>query len=102
MKRLTRAGIIFFLAAFISAPALAAPEDEPEFMAMTGDLIIARPLGMAITAIGAAVFVVSLPFTALGGNIDRSADTLVTNPAAETFMRCLGCKTSRNFRPGAN
>ena len=98
MKRLTRAVIILFLAAFISAPALAAPEDEPGFMAMSGDLLFARPLGMAITAIGAAVFVVSLPFTALGGGIDRSADTLVVGPAAETFMRCLGCKTSRNFR----
>ncbi len=98
MKRLTRAVIILFLAAFISAPALAAPEDEPGFMAMSGDLLLARPLGIAITAIGAAVFVVSLPFTALGGSIDRSADTLVAGPAAETFMRCLGCKTSRHFR----
>ncbi|MCZ6711726.1 MAG: hypothetical protein O7B25_15285 [Gammaproteobacteria bacterium] len=102
MKRLTRAVIVLFLATFISTPALAAPEDEPGYKAMTGDLIVARPLGMAFTAIGAAIFVVSLPFTALAGNIDRSADVLVTKPAAETFMRCLGCKTSGSFRAGAN
>ena len=94
MKRLTRAVLFLSLAFCMSAPALAGPEDEPSAMAMTGDLVVARPLGAAITVVGAAVFLASLPFSALGGNVAQSADTLVTGPASETFMRCLGCKSS--------
>ena len=101
MKRLMRAVLFLSLAWGVSAPALAGPEDEPTAMAMTGDLVVARPLGIAITAIGAAVFVVSLPFTALGGNVSQSADTLVTGPAREAFVRCLGCKSSGRYEaPG--
>ncbi len=102
MKRLTRALLLLSLAIFISVPVLAAPADEPTALAMTGDLIVARPLGVAITAIGTVIFLASLPFTALGGNVGRSADALVTKPAAETFMRCLGCRTAGHFRAPAN
>lgn len=41
---------------------------NPGIYAMIGDLVIARPLLAGITAVGAAAFVVSLPFTALAGN----------------------------------
>ena len=64
---------------------------------MTGDAVVARPFGVAMTAVGAAVFVASLPFTALGGNVGGAADTLVVKPAAETFARCLGCKSTRKI-----
>jgi hypothetical protein len=75
-------------------PAHAAPEDEPTALAMTGDLLVARPLGIVVTAIGAAAFVVSLPFSAAGGNVEQAADTLVIGPARETFVRCLGCRSA--------
>lgn len=39
---------------------------NPPAYAMMGDLLIARPLLVVATVIGAGVFVVSLPFTALG------------------------------------
>lgn len=94
MKRLTNALMFTALAWAVSVP-LAAAEDEPSAMAMAGDMVVARPIGVAITAVGAAVFVASLPFTALGGNVAGAADTLVTKPAAETFARCLGCKSTR-------
>jgi hypothetical protein len=102
MKRLTRAVLFLCIASFMSAPALAGPEDEPTALAMTGDLLVARPLGIAITAVGAAVFLVSLPFSALGGNVAQSADTLVTGPASEAFMRCLGCRNSGRYQAPAN
>ena len=95
MKRLTNALLFTALAWVVSAPALAAAEDEPSAMAMAGDMVVARPIGVAITAVGAAVFVASLPFTALGGNVSGAADTLVTKPAAETLARCGGCKSTR-------
>jgi hypothetical protein len=102
MKRLIRTVLFFSLASLMSAPALAGPEDEPTAGAMTADVLIARPLGIAITAVGAALFVVSLPFSALGGNVEQSADGLVIKPAAETFARCLGCRSSGRYRGPAN
>ena len=35
--------------------------EDPGMFAMVGDLLIARPIGAAITTVGAAAFVVSLP-----------------------------------------
>ena len=61
---------------------------------MLGDLIIARPLLIGATAIGVVAFVVSLPFTALGGNIEESAEALVMEPGREAFARCLGCSST--------
>ena len=79
------------------APAHAAPEDEPTALAMTGDLLIARPLGIVVTTLGAAAFIVSLPFSAAGGNVEQAADTLVKGPARETFVRCLGCRAAGRY-----
>jgi hypothetical protein len=61
---------------------------------MIGDLLIARPLLIGATAIGAIAFVVSLPFTALGGNIGEAGKALVLEPGEAAFVRCLGCTTS--------
>ena len=74
-----------------------APQDggEPGFLTMTGDLVVARPLGVVTSVGGLAVFLVSLPFTALGGNTDEAAETLVAGPLRETFARCLGCRSSK-------
>jgi hypothetical protein len=82
----------------ISAPVMAGPEDEPSAQEMFGDLVVARPVGLVITAVGAAAFVVSLPFSALGGNIGKAAEKLVIGPARETFVRCLGCENVGRYR----
>ena len=66
----------------------------PKAYAMLGDLIIARPLLIGATAIGVVAFVVSLPFTALGGNVAEAGEALVLEPGKEAFVRCLGCETS--------
>ena len=66
----------------------------PKAYAMLGDLIIARPLLIGATAIGAVAFVVSLPFTALGGNVKEAGQALVADPAREAFARCLWCTSS--------
>ncbi|EWC42115.1 multidrug transporter [Pseudomonas stutzeri] len=68
--------------------------EAPKAYSMVGDLIIARPLLIAATAIGAGVFVVSLPFTALGGNVGEAGEALVVEPGKAAFVRCLGCTTS--------
>ncbi|SDG51418.1 hypothetical protein SAMN05216571_1171 [Onishia taeanensis] len=70
-------------------------EREPSGGAMVADALVARPLLALATVGGAAVFLVSLPFSALGGNVDDAARTLVVAPAEATFRRCLGCRISK-------
>ena len=86
----------------VSAPALAGPADEPSAEEMVGDLLVARPVGLVVTAVGAAAFVVSLPFSAIGGNVDKAAEKLVVGPARETFVRCLGCENVGRYRKPRN
>ena len=86
------------IVAAISVPAFAAPEETQQDWQMVGDIVVARPFGMVITLVGSALFVVSLPFTALGGNVKEAADTLVVGPAKETFVRCLGCTSSGRYQ----
>ena len=54
------------------------------------DAVLGRPVGLAATVVGSAVFVVSLPFTATSGSIKSSADSLVGKPGRFTFTRPLG------------
>jgi hypothetical protein len=71
-----------------------AVEEDPSALAMVGDAIIARPLGLAFTIIGAATYVVTLPFALAGGNAKETGKVLVAGPAMATFVRCLGCTKS--------
>ncbi len=54
------------------------------------DLIVLRPIGLASTVVGSAVFVLGLPFTIPSGSVGDSACELVKRPAAYTFTRPLG------------
>ena len=65
--------------------------NAPKGYAMAGDLLLARPLLIAATVVGAGLFVVSSPFTLAGGNFKEAAKSLVAEPAMAAFVRCLGC-----------
>ncbi|MBA6413576.1 hypothetical protein H2508_10690 [Parahaliea sp. F7430] len=84
------------LATLVATPqtlwAQSAIDDSPNAAEMVGDLLVARPIGLVMTAGGLAAFVVSLPFTLLAGHASEAAETLMVGPAKETFMRCLGCR----------
>lgn len=54
------------------------------------DLVITRPFGLVATVVGAAAFVVALPFTIPSGSVKETADALVKRPIAYTFDRPLG------------
>lgn len=58
--------------------------------AMSADLVMARPVGAAATVAGFALYVVSAPFSALGGNSQEAWQSLVVAPASYTFQRPLG------------
>ena len=69
---------------------------RPTGLEMTADALLVRPLMFVGTVLGTGVFVVSLPFSALGGNVGEAADTLVMTPLKATFVRCLGCSKSND------
>lgn len=69
-------------------------DESPNEWAMAGDLLVARPIGVVLTVGGAAVWLVSLPFTLLSGSASEAAGTLIGGPAEATFMRCLGCRNT--------
>jgi len=88
---------VLILSVSLIAPQMAfsnAVEEKPGALAMTGDLVIARPLLLVTTVVGTAAYIVSLPFSLAGGNAKEAGETLVVGPAKATFMRCLGCKQS--------
>ncbi|MDH3916830.1 MAG: hypothetical protein OEU25_01500 [Rhodospirillales bacterium] len=83
-----------------SGPSAAAPGDvqvaagaerEPGAVGMVIDGLVVRPLGLVATVLGTVAFVITLPFSALGGNVEEAGENLVVGPAAYTFTRCLGC-----------
>ncbi|MGH8482707.1 MAG: hypothetical protein ACRES8_09615 [Nevskiaceae bacterium] len=57
---------------------------------MALDLVLVRPLSLAGTVIGTAIFVVALPFNALTLNFKDPARRLILEPAKYTFVRKLG------------
>jgi hypothetical protein len=82
--------IVVFLAVMLlaaSVPAFAGTENDG---AIVGDMLFARPLGIVAVVAGAAAWVVTLPFAALGGNIDQTTHSLITNPVKYTFARPVG------------
>ncbi len=80
-------------AALVTAPVASAAgyiDDEPSAEAMILDGLVARPLGLAATLLGAAAWVVTLPFSLLGRNSMEAGQAMVVEPAAFTFTRPLG------------
>ena len=98
ISHISRILLVLSLALMFSVPRLAMAKNDaiivekPSAVAMTGDLLVARPVMLAITVVGAGIFLVSLPFSLAGGNAKEAAETLVIKPAYTTFVRCLGCK----------
>ncbi|MFO7737479.1 MAG: hypothetical protein R6V46_03330 [Desulfatiglandaceae bacterium] len=85
--------LVAFVVTVMVTPATAeyyAKGGERTAMGMFGDLLLLRTLGFAAMVGGAAVFVVSLPFSLLGGNTEEAAQKLVVEPAKFTFVRPLG------------
>jgi hypothetical protein len=64
--------------------------NQPSAGSMMADLILVRPAALIGTVVTTAVFVVSLPFSLLGGNVHEAAEELVIRPAEYTFVRPLG------------
>jgi hypothetical protein len=83
-----------FIVSFMPVSSVCASNiDEPfdgTSGAMAVDLILVRPIGLAASIVGTAIFIVSLPFSALGGNSEAAAEKLINEPVFFTFKRPLG------------
>lgn len=100
----TLAAVLALTTGLLTLPAQASPQNSsgdpvytveaPKAYAMVGDLLIARPLLIAATVVGAGLFVITLPFSAGGGNIGEAGKALVVEPGKAAFVRCLGCTES--------
>ena len=64
--------------------------DSPDPTAMVMDGLVVRPLSLAATLAGGVFYVLTLPFSAIGGNSDEAWKQLVMAPAQTTFDRPLG------------
>lgn len=67
---------------------------HPNIVTIAADYVIARPVMIATTVAGTGLFVATLPFSAMGGNVHQAAYELVGVPFQESFTRCLGCNPS--------
>jgi hypothetical protein len=72
-----------------SATSSIAGENSGPMEAAT-DALVVRPVCLAATVIGSAVFVVALPAALLSKSVKKTADALVVKPANATFTRPLG------------
>ena len=95
MRRLARPFAAALAAALLSfsVPSVAAEsvvDDAPSAEAMTFDLFIMRPLSLAGTVVGTAIYIVALPFNLLTLNLAEPGRRLVVEPAKYTFVRDLG------------
>ena len=64
--------------------------EEPTGGTMLADAFMVRPFMLVGTIVGTVTFIVTLPFSLLGGNVGEAGRTLVVEPAAYTFVRPLG------------
>jgi hypothetical protein len=79
-----------YAASPVKPPPVEEGGDAQEMAGMIADCLVLRPLGLVGTVLGTAFFIVSVPFSALGGNVGQAFKTMVIKPAKFTFGRPLG------------
>jgi hypothetical protein len=97
MYKITKHSIVLFVIltlTFIPFGSAVLAQEEAEDVDIPGkmavDILLARPIGIISTVLGTALFIISLPFSALGGNTKQAYENLIAKPAKYTFKRPLG------------
>ena len=98
-KAFTIAASLSLMAATMQ-PALAAIEiDEtdfgPSYETMVVDTVVGKPLQLVSAVAGTAAYLVSLPFSLIGGNADQAQQKLFVEPW-DAMGRCLGCTVAED------
>ena len=89
-KTLITAVCVLALLTLGPTPTFASSDWDRDAIAVTVDITVARPITFALTLLGSAVFVVSLPVAIPAGGVHKTAHTLVAKPARNTFSRPIG------------
>jgi hypothetical protein len=84
--------VVFVTSVFASSSFAQAVMQEEEISTenMVADAVLVRPLGLCAVVLGVGLFIISLPFSALGKNVKEAGQKLVVAPAKFTFARPLG------------
>jgi hypothetical protein len=82
--------VLCVLALLLSAITPASAAGDTAATSVAVDVIVARPVSFAMTVIGSALFVVSLPVAIPAKSVEKVARTLIVTPAKDTFTRPLG------------
>jgi hypothetical protein len=93
----TKVSVVFVLITLlVFTPCLASAQDlEQEISKSTVgntfiDAAIYRPVGLIAIPVGAVLFVITIPFSAISSSVGTSFEKLVAHPAKYTFVRPLG------------
>lgn len=65
---------------------------NPSAENMAIDAALGRPTAAVVTTLGLAGYILTLPFSAAGGNTKQVGEAFVAKPAHNLFGRCLGCE----------
>ncbi|MGO2997805.1 MAG: hypothetical protein ACTIDV_07295 [Moraxellaceae bacterium] len=99
-QKLLTASASLTLMAVTMQPTFAAIEiDEtdfgPSYETMVVDTIVGKPLQLVNAVAGTAAYIVSLPFSLIGGNADQAQQKLFVEPW-DAMGRCLGCTVAED------
>jgi len=94
MKKLTVTILIAMCIIMTSVPVFG---NDQAFEA-TVDILLVRPVSLAATVVGTAVFIVSLPFSIPSKSVGATAQTLVVEPFNYTFTRPIGGFSGERMR----
>lgn len=98
-KWLTAMISVSFIAAFTQPASAAIEIDEndfgPSYDTMVVDTVVGKPLQLVTAIAGTAAYIVSLPFSLIGGNADQAQQKLFVEPW-DAMARCLGCTVAED------
>jgi hypothetical protein len=92
---LRRVTILMTVIALVAVPCASCfaegfEQDEDIVAGKMAAEIVVRPLGICATVLGGAIFLVTIPFSAIGGNVGDAYNYLLKDPFVFTFNRPLG------------
>jgi len=97
VKNCMMALLVMMVSAFPAMANAETIEERPGGAAMALDAVFVRPVQAVATAMGATIYVLSLPFSLMGGNAGEAGKNMVIIPFRATVLRCLGC-TNKHVR----
>lgn len=90
---------ISFIAVMMQPASAAIEIDEtnfgPSYDTMLVDTVVGKPLQLVTAVAGTAAYIVSLPFSLMGGNADQAQRKLFVEPW-DAMARCLGCTVAED------